>query len=76
MTHHSDIIKPSASTEPIRTHVGSDSSIKEADWDDVWREAAQGQMKGDGNSIFMAVFESMSGCVGNVLFGFITSNWP
>ncbi len=34
MTHHSDLIKPSATAEPIRARLGSDSSIREADWGD------------------------------------------
>lgn len=67
MTHHSDVIKPSASAEPIRVCLGSDSSIREADWDDVGRVAVQGQIKDDANSISMAIIESMSGCVEKLL---------
>lgn len=53
MTHHSDILKPSAPAEPIRACLGSDSSIREANWGVVWRGTGQGQIKDDGNIIFM-----------------------
>lgn len=47
MSHRSDIIKPSFLAEPIGVFLGSDSSIREADWDAVWRGAVQGQIKDD-----------------------------